>query len=235
MNQEIISINLGAVNCYLAKQGNSFILFDTGGYITFDKEINNRLEMLEKELDKAGCNSQNLRLIVLTHGDYDHSANAAYIKEKYKTKIAMHKGDLNLVQKPILEDVMKSFCFRSLFLKVLFRIMKKKLERINIKILGNFRGFKPDILLNDGDTLNQYGLDAKIIHIPGHTPGSIAILTENGQLIAGDTFTNTKRPKVAPNALDFHAMDKSIELLCKLDIKTIYPGHGNPFKMNEYK
>ncbi len=235
MNQEIIPINLGAVNCYLVKQGNSFILFDTGGYIILDKEINNRQEMLERELDKAGCNSENLKLIVLTHGDYDHSANAAYIREKYKTKIAMHKGDLNLVEKPNLEDVMKSFSYRSVFLKMLFCILKKKIESINIKILGHFRGFKPDIFLNDGETLHQYGLDAKIIHIPGHTPGSIAILTQNGQLIAGDIFANTQKPKASPNALDFPAMDKSIEVLGKLDIKTVYPGHGKPFKMDEYK
>lgn len=65
-------------------------------------------------------------------------------------------------------------------------------------------------------------------------PGSIAILTKAGNLIAGDTFTYLKKPRAAINALDFHAMDKSIRALCKLDIKTVYPGHGKPFDMHEY-
>ncbi|HEY9063060.1 MAG TPA: MBL fold metallo-hydrolase [Pseudobacteroides sp.] len=235
MNQEIIWINLGAVNCYLGKQDNVFVLFDTGGFIVTDKVITNRQELLEKELDKAGCNSTNLKLIVLTHGDYDHTANAVFLKEKYQAKIAMHKGDLNLVENPDLDDVMKSFNFRSLFLRILFKAFRKKIEMANRRILSNFRGFTPDILLNNCDNLSHYGFDAKIIHIPGHTPGSIAIYTASGHLIAGDTLAYIKKPQASPNALNFNALDKSVDLLRELNVNTVYPGHGKPFAMNGYK
>ena len=40
-----------------------------------------------------------LRLIVLTHGDYDHAGNAAYLREKYGSKVAMHRDDSGRVER----------------------------------------------------------------------------------------------------------------------------------------
>ena len=54
--------------------------------------------------------------------------------------------------------------------------------------------FKADILLNDGYDLSQYGLEAKVISLPGHSKGSIGILTVNGEFFCGDLFENTKGP-----------------------------------------
>ena len=234
MNQEIIQIGLGGVNCYLGKQGDIFILFDTGGPIVMDKKITNRRELLEMELEKAGCTTDNLKLVVLTHGDNDHVANAKLIKEKYNAKIAMHSADVNLVENPSLEKVMESFQYKSLIYRIVFRLIKKKIQKVTQKILKYYEGFKPDIFIKDGDSLIQYGFDAKIIHVPGHTPGSIAILTANGDLVVGDTFTNNKKPQAAPNAIDFRALDKSIERLCSMNVKIVYPGHGKSFELNEF-
>ena len=60
-----------------------------------------------------------------------------------------------------------------------------------------FDKFKPDIYLTDGQNLNEYGFNATVVHIPGHTKGSIGILTDDGNLFAGDTFTNNKKPDIA--------------------------------------
>lgn len=81
MNQEIIRIDLGGVNCYLLKENSKFILFDTGGHLFMDKTFSNRREELEKELETYGCTQNNLVLIVLTHGDNDHATNAAFLKK----------------------------------------------------------------------------------------------------------------------------------------------------------
>nr|MDO8075676.1 MBL fold metallo-hydrolase [Candidatus Freyarchaeota archaeon] len=73
---------LGTVNCYLIKTDTSYILIDTG--------CSNKRTELEKELESAGCKPGNLKLVVLTHGDFDHTGNAAYLREKFGTRIAMH-------------------------------------------------------------------------------------------------------------------------------------------------
>jgi glyoxylase-like metal-dependent hydrolase (beta-lactamase superfamily II) len=73
---------LGNVNCYLIETDTGCILIDAGG--------SNKRTNIEKELESAGCNPGNLKLIVLTHGDFDHTGNAAYLRKKFGTKIAMH-------------------------------------------------------------------------------------------------------------------------------------------------
>lgn len=228
--QEIIRIDLEGVNCYLAKAGDGFILFDTGGHTVMDKQFTNRREGLERELEKAGCKPGNLKLVILTHGDNDHAANAAFIRDKYMTKIAMHSQDRELVENPDIDMAMKSFRYKSIMFKIVFLLMKKMIRKVTLKILGDFEKFKPDFFVDEGYTLSEFGLDAKILHIPGHTAGSIGILMAEGGLIAGDTFANIKKPDTAPNAFDFKALRASTGRLKTIDIKTIYPGHGIPFE-----
>jgi glyoxylase-like metal-dependent hydrolase (beta-lactamase superfamily II) len=235
MKQKIIRIDLKGVNCYLGKEGDKFILFDTGGHTVMDKTFTDRCEILESELEKAGCKSGNLMLVVLTHGDNDHVANSVFIREKYKTKIAMHTGDLQLVENPTMEKVMRSFNYRSIIYKIIFQIMKKPIKKITNKILSDFKTFKPDVLIDEGCSLIEYGFEAKILYIPGHTEGSIGILMANGDLVAGDTFINIKKPDIAANAYDLRTLKKSVDRLKALNINTIYPGHGMPFGMNDLK
>jgi hydroxyacylglutathione hydrolase len=229
MKQEIIRIDLDGVNCYLLKAGDKFILFDTGGHIMLDKQFNDRREKLVNELEAAGCNHENLQLIILTHGDSDHTANVVFLREKYDAKIAMHPKDIELVENPTLEKVMENCHYQSFVYKIVFKLMKKPITRFNQKVLNNFEKFTPDIYLSEGDSLLEYGFDAKVLHTPGHTLGSIAVITNDGELISGDTLANIKKPDIAPNALNFKTLHESVKRLKKMDIKIVYPGHGAPF------
>jgi glyoxylase-like metal-dependent hydrolase (beta-lactamase superfamily II) len=95
--------------------------------------------------------------------------------------------------------------------------------------LGRFDRFEPDVLLSDGQGLEEYGFDAKVLHVPGHSPGSIGVLSHAGDLFCGDLPTNTDRPRqnsMAERISDLHA---SVERLGKLEIERVYPGHGKSF------
>ena len=89
--REIGIISFGGVNCYLLTAETGFVLIDTG----FSK---NRVDVA-RELESAGCTPGTLKLVLLTHGDFDHSGNAAYLREKYGAKIAMHVNDKGMVEK----------------------------------------------------------------------------------------------------------------------------------------
>ena len=227
---EIIRIDLNGVNSYLAKCENGFILFDTGGHTTMDQPFTNRRELLLNGLEAAGCTEDNLNLIVLTHGDNDHACNAAYLRERFHAKIAMHNSDLDLVEHPTLQKWMESYQYDSPQLQQMFLQYKEVITQVTQKILDEFGPFSPDVLLEDGDDLSSYGFDATVIHTPGHTNGSIAVLAKNGELIAGDTFVNMEKPGSAPNANDFKQLNDSINRLKTYKIETVYPGHGSPFK-----
>lgn len=229
----IIQIDLGGVNSYLAKTTQGFILFDTGGHLVMDKQFTNRREGLLKGLDAAGCTKGNLQLIVLTHGDNDHACNASYLKTHFNAPVAIHINDKELVENPNLNAWMESFQYRSFIFRIIFVLLKKTIQKITQKTLEEFLPFTPDLLLSDGFDLSPYGLNAAVIHTPGHTPGSIAILTKEGDLIAGDIFANIKKPEEAMNAVNFSQLSESIKKLKALPIKTIYPGHGAPFSFDQ--
>lgn len=233
MADNIIRIDLNGVNCYLLKGDSGFVLVDTGGHLVMDKQFTNRREILLQKLDAAGCTQYNLNLIVLTHGDYDHTCNAKYLRERYHAKIALHKGDLKLVETPVLHEWMNSFKFNSFAYKLIFRLLGKTITKVTQKTIEDFESFTPDIFLDDGFDLSAYGIDAKVIHLPGHTNGSIAILTKDGALISGDTFANNKKPLPAPNAIDFQQLSSSIQKLRNYAIGSVYPGHGEPFAFKE--
>lgn len=50
--------------------------------------------------------------------------------------------------------------------------------------------FEPMVYLQDGDNLNEYGVDAKVVELPGHTEGSIGLEIEGDKLFVGDALMN---------------------------------------------
>ena len=99
---------------------------------------------------------------------------------------------------------------------------------------GAAERFTPDLYLADGEDLAWYGLEATILSLPGHSRGSVGVLTADGELFCGDLFENTKGP--ALNLLmDDPAAAATIARLEKLKIETVYPGHGTPFAMELLK
>ncbi|UCH69831.1 MAG: MBL fold metallo-hydrolase [Candidatus Bathyarchaeota archaeon] len=218
MLQEIKTITFGGVNCYLITIDKGFILIDTG----FSK---NR-EEIEKELESADCKPGTLKLIVLTHGDFDHSGNCAYLREKYGAKIAMHHADKGMVEHgDLFYNRNVNFLTKALGKIIVFflRTSLKETDR-----------FISDIYVEDGYDLSTFGFDARVIHIPGHSKGSIGVLTNTGDLFCGDLLQNTKKPAKNAMIVDNEAFDASVEKLKQLKIDTTYPGHGKPFQMEQF-
>ena len=212
MNDKIRIIDLGFVNAFLLKSDKGFVLIDTG--------IPKQREQLENELKSAGCTPENLTLVIITHGDDDHTGNAAFLKEKYHAKIAVHPGDIDQTENGLfLKRKVTSVLFKIIMTIVMFT---KKLNPA-------FPKFKTDIQLSDNQRLDEYGLAAKIVHIPGHTKGSIGVLTDDGDFFAGDTFVNFRKPATASIIQNEKELSESIDKIKKLNITTIYPGHGKPF------
>ena len=214
---EIIAITqkyLVTVNCYLVRTPTGFILIDTG--------LPKRRSDLVRELETAGCKVGDLRLIIVTHGHFDHNGNTAFLRDKYDAKIAMHGGDSVMAESGDMFVGMKGLTVAVI--------------RLLLPLVGMSRydSFRPDIVLEDGHDLSEHGFDARVVHIPGHSKGSIGVLTSDRDLFCGDLLTNTDRP--AKNTLidDSAELDASVEKLRTLDIETVYPGHGKPFQMEQF-
>ena len=215
VNEDVKIIELSFVNAFLLKVADGFILIDTGLPMLWGK--------LESELKASGCVPGNLKLVIITHGDPDHIGNCAKLQKQYTCKIAMHKDDVRMAE----EGVSPKRKVRTLRAKI--RVLKRKLKGTHIEI----EKFKPDLFLHEGQNLNEYGLNASVIHIPGHTKGSIGILTSERDLFAGDIMINYQKPDKAVYIESLRDLKNSYSRLKSMGLKTIYTGHGKAFEFSE--
>jgi len=200
------------VNCYLVETDDSYVMIDTG--------MPNKRQVIEKEIENAGCHPGELKLIILTHGDLDHTGNAAYFRKKYGAKIALHRDDVGMVEHGDM-------------------FWSRKNPNVIMKALSNqFFGLKevdrfvPDLTIEDGYDFSSFGFQAKALNLPGHTKGSIEILTCDNDLFCGDLLGNITKPSRFSLIDDSVEAEASIKKLKNLNIKTVYPGHGKPFPMS---
>ena len=92
----------------------------------------------------------------------------------------------------------------------------------------------PDVLLEEGSPC-PLGRDWNMLHVPGHSPGSIAFLHEPSHcLIAGDTLFAGSMGRVDFPTSDPEAMRHSLSRLMTLSDETrVFPGHGGPTTIGE--
>lgn len=212
-------MKLGYVNAYLIKENGEFVLVDTG--------LSKMWAELEKKLIDAGCLPDKLKLVIVTHGDPDHTGNCRILQEKYNVKVAMHADDKVIVE--------AGFSGKRKIKPLTMRIMISAVKLLRLyKLMGGAKIFKPDIYLRDGQDLKEYGFAASVIHVPGHTKGSIAVLTDMGDLFIGDTMVNFKKPESANIIENEEELKHSLEKLRSYDIKIVYTGHGLPFLMKDF-
>ena len=203
---EIKRIKGGTDNCYLITNGSKAILVDTASKQNLDQVI-------------SECDKYEMKLIVLTHVHFDHAENAAELSRRYGIPVAVHGKD---------EELFESFDKQPLKSSGL---VGRVVLGASLKVLRNTHVERPDnlIYVREGDDLNLYGFDAKVIELPGHTLGSIGVDVE-GKLIVGDALDNWIRPGVGHLFYDRDAIQKSAEKIRAMGDRTIYYGHGKPTK-----
>jgi glyoxylase-like metal-dependent hydrolase (beta-lactamase superfamily II) len=204
-----LPLGLGHVNCYLIKTEAGYFLIDTGAA--------NQRAALEQELLTAGCQPGNLELIILTHGDFDHTGNAAYLRQKFSAPLAMHPADFPMIERG---DMFASRSNGNPIFKAIAPIMFR---------FGKSNRVTPDFKLTEEFDLSAYGLAAKGISLPGHSRGSIGILTSEGDWFAGDLLENTKQPALNSIMDDRAAAQISVEKLKRLQVSWFIRDMANPF------
>ena len=200
---EVKRIKCGNTNCFIISNGDNAVLADTC-----------RTKNREKIL--SVCKNYNIRLILLTHGHLDHIQNAAYLSKELDAPIAMNGEDI-----PLIADNMRQPLKAESFLgKIVLAFSEKSFKKDEIP------AFEPAVLLKDGDTLEEYGIPAEIIAVPGHTKGSIAIDVDKKYLIAGDALMNMFYPTVSMLYNDKEEMLESAGRIVGMGERIICFGHG---------
>lgn len=200
---EIHRIKCGNGNCYIIENGSSGVLVDTG-----------KKEYAAKVLEV--CRRYNVKLIVLTHAHFDHAENAAEISEKLGIPIAMSEKDVDLISSSNAQQLYADTFLGKIVLSVSLKDFSKRATP----------PFKSTVFLRESDSLSEYGIDAHIIGLPGHTDGSIGIDVETKHLIVGDALMNMFYPTVSMLYHDKDKMLESAKKIAALGSRTVYFGHG---------
>ncbi len=86
---------------------------------------------------------------------------------------------------------------------------------------------------DEGMSLGPWGVPGRVVHTPGHTPGSVSVLLDSGEAFVGEDaasgFPLARRPGLPFAAYDMAQVRVSLERLLTLGARTIYPSHGRPF------
>jgi len=150
------------------------------------------------------------RCIINTHCHIDHIRANADVKGKYNIPILVHKEDAPILTSP--QDA--------------------ELE----EMIGGKPSPPADRLLSEGDEIKVGSFTLKVIHTPGHTPGGISLLFDDG-VFTGDTLFagGVGRTDLPGGSWDTLVSSIREKLLVLPDSLPIYPGHGPSSTIGEEK
>ncbi len=213
---------------------NVYLLVAEDGLTLIDAGMPGNAETILAAIKGIGLEPNELRRILLTHSDPDHSGSAAQLKDLTGALVAIHGEDAPALagKRRKRTDGTGAAPMRS---SNIARVGHNLAMRLVFKLSGRFRDFRPvdaDILLKDGDTIS--GL--RVMHVPGHTRGSIALCREDGVVFSGDALLTDRAGRVQPPA-DALALNParafaSADKIESLGFTTLLPGHGPPVRRN---
>ncbi|WP_410818421.1 MBL fold metallo-hydrolase [Micromonospora sp. 050-3] len=168
-------------------------------------------------------------MVVLTHAHLDHVGGASEFVDR-----AAHPEEAGI----LAAGVPASLYGAELFDKLGIDAAEEDIPELMIDVLPD-AGYDPAAyrvapmtlhrLLDDGDRVDLGGRVLTVLHLPGHTPGSIALLEEHtGTLYSGDIIYEGALIDDLPNS-DVAAYRRSMQVLVDLDVSLVHPGHGNSF------
>jgi glyoxylase-like metal-dependent hydrolase (beta-lactamase superfamily II) len=210
----IIPIPLGISNAFLIK-GDRAVLVDTGR----PRDVG----ALLRALWRARVNPAELALILHTHAHWDHCGGTRGLKQATGVPAAVHHAEAERMRRGSNGVLRPTGAIGALLRPLLDR---------------PFPGVEPDLLLGDETDLHPFGVEARALLTPGHTAGSVSVITQDREAIVGDLLMGgyvggkfiRGRPTLHYFAEDLPLLRASVRKLLDQGIATVFVGHGGPLR-----
>jgi glyoxylase-like metal-dependent hydrolase (beta-lactamase superfamily II) len=216
VSTRIDTIRAGVTNIYVLHDRGT-VLIDPGG------PPGGRVG-LRKVLPRLGAPPR-LNLIVITHGHFDHVGAASGLRDATGAPIAIHQADAAWLQAGQVVWP-KGVTPWGRFARTVFGPVVMPLYRLS--------KLEPDLLIGDeGMDLESYGISGRVVHTPGHSPGSVSVVLPSGEAFVGDLAMNglpfCLRPRFGIFAHHPERVADSWRKLLDMGVREVYPAHGRPF------
>ena len=207
------------VNCYLVEDATGITIIDAG--------LPGHWRELEAELTQLGRSLDDVRGVVLTHGDTDHIGFAEQLRQLGVT-VYVHELDAARARGEIKKP---NSGWGPIKLRPLLGFLWYSGRHGGLRI----RPVAEVVTFTHGATLDLSG-SPRIIHLPGHTPGSVAVhVPAVNAVFVGDAMTTRsvltgeRGPRPAPFTLQPRDATESIARLEDVQATWVLPGHGPPW------
>jgi glyoxylase-like metal-dependent hydrolase (beta-lactamase superfamily II) len=205
------------VNCYLVEDSGQVTIIDAG--------LPGQWRELLDELGRMGRSLDDVRALLLTHGDTDHIGFAARLHHERGVPVYVHELDVARARGEVKKPTSG---WGPVKLGPLAGFLVYSAPRGGLRV--------PPVreleTIQAGTTLDVPG-SPRVIAMPGHTPGSVAYhVPALGAVFVGDAMTTRSvltgevGPRPAPFTLDPAQANASFERLAELDARWVLAGHG---------
>lgn len=201
---------------------NVYLLVSSSGLTLVDSGVARKVDGIISQLQEAGFALSGLNEIILTHWHGDHAGGAEALARRSCSRVLAHKDETPSIERTA--SIPSA------------HLIQRMLNWLAENILLKRASCKVDRQLEDGDVIEALG-GIKVIHTPGHTPGSICLYhPERKILFCGDALFNV-HPITGRRGLGLHmkllALDNerarvSARRLSTLDVQVLCCGHGDP-------
>lgn len=202
---------------------NACIVENSRGVMVVDAGMPHQARRIVDAIRALGHSPQDVRLILITHGHIDHTGSAVTLKKLTGAPIALHRGDARLVETSSL----KIPPGRGAAPELIGALMRA------FGWVMPLETFTPEVWLEEGQSLREFGVDARVVHTPGHTAGSVSVLCDDGSLFVGDAILNLVHVAFPLYWEDPAQARESALKIHSLKPRVCYTAHGRAFDANE--
>ena len=191
----------------------TFNMFGVNTYILWDDISREALivdpgminEKEQKEIKAfLDANNLNLKHLINTHMHIDHAFGISYVKENYNLKLECNLEDQFLAQR-----------------------LNEQANMFGLPIPMSYLQIDKD--LKDGEKIQLGDEHISILHVPGHSPGSVVLYApQSNFIISGDVLFNTSIGRTDLPGGNYAQLINAInnKLMTLPDDVIVYPGHG---------
>jgi hydroxyacylglutathione hydrolase len=202
--------------CILSGRSNVFLLSGNGRNILIDTSPSHKWKRLKKRL--CALKIRNIDFLIITHTHFDHAGNAAKIKRVFCAEVIVNKEEAGYLIRG--ENIIPRGT--NIFTRFIVNILVPAL-----KIKLSFEPCQPDIITDKRFDLQPYGINAYILHTPGHSLGSQSVIIDDEIALTGDAMFGVFPGSVFPPFADkkdelIASWAKLLETKCFLYL----PSHG---------